>query len=389
MNTSTYNRTPIFVAACLGILIFGMALITLGSVQPFLREKFSLGDSDSGTLFSIMPAGILLGSLLFGPACDKYGYKLVLTISGLLFSIGIEGIAFAGTMPALKMSIFIFGLGGGAINGATNAVVSDISETDKGANLSVLGIFFGVGSLGMPLLIGLLKNYWGFDAILGLIGAFTFVVSIFFLLIKFPEPKLKQGFPLKKAVSIIGDKVLLLIAFFLFFQSSVEAIINNWTPLYLVEKLQMERARAILYLTLYVAGLTVMRILLGSVFRKLDGIKIMFVSLLSILAGLVFLKVANSPDVAMYGLILLGVGLSAGFPIMFGFIGTRFTQLSGTAFSIALVVALVGNILVNYIAGLIADKWGIDSIMSLAFVELGGMFILCFLIGRTKISANK
>ena len=115
----------------------------------------------------------------------------------------------------------------------------------------------------------------------------------------------------------------------------------------------------------------------------------MFVSLLSVLAGLIFLKIADSPDVAMYGLILLGVGLSAGFPIMLGFIGTRFTQLSGTAFSIALVVALVGNILVNYLAGIIADRSGIESIMSLAFVELAGMFILCLFIGRTKISANK
>lgn len=388
MNTSTYNRTQVFIAACLGILIFGMALITLGSVQPFLKEKFLLSDADSGTLFSIMPIGILAGSLVFGPACDKYGYKVVLTLSGLLFSIGIEGIAFANSLTTLKASILVFGLGGGAINGATNAVVADISEKNKGANLSVLGIFFGVGSLGMPLLIGLLKDYFGFDSILGLIGAFTFVVSIFFLLVKFPEPKQKQGFPLKQAVSIIGDKLLWLVAFFLFFQSSFEAIINNWTPLYLIETLKLTKATAVLYLTLYVGGLTVMRILLGSVFRNLDGVKIMYVSLFSILAGLIFLKFTNSADAAMYGLILLGVGLSAGFPIMLGFVGTRFTQLPGTAFSIVLVVALVGNILVNYLAGVIAGKSGIDGIMSLAFAELAGMFILCLFIGRTKISAQ-
>jgi MFS family permease len=192
-----YNRKQIFIAACLGMLMFGMALITLGSVQPSLREKFSLDDADSGMLFSIMPIGILVGSLLFGPACDKYGYKIVLSISGVLFCLGIEGIAFADTMPLLKFCIFLFGLGGGAINGATNAVVSDISETEKGANLSLLGIFFGLGSLGMPLLIGLLKDRLGFDLILGSVGAFTFIITVFFLLIKFPAPRQKQGFPLR------------------------------------------------------------------------------------------------------------------------------------------------------------------------------------------------
>ena len=382
-----YNRKQIFIAACLGMLMFGMALITLGSVQPSLREKFSLDDADSGMLFSIMPIGILVGSLLFGPACDKYGYKIVLSLSGVLFCLGIEGIAFADTMPLLKFCIFLFGLGGGAINGATNAVVSDISETEKGANLSLLGIFFGLGSLGMPLLIGLLKDRLGFDLILGSVGAFNFIITVFFLLIKFPAPRQKQGFPLRQSLSLIKDKILLLIAFFLFFQSSFEAIINNWTPLYLVDQLKMNTADAILALTMYVAGLTGMRILLGSIFRKMDGIKIMFVSLFSILAGLILLKLSHYPESAIYGLILLGVGLSAGFPIMLGFVGNRFTQLPGTAFGIALVIALLGNILINYIAGIIAGKFGINSIISLAFIELAGMFILCIFISRNKISS--
>ena len=91
-----------------------------------------------------------------------------------------------------NFAFFLFGLGGGAINGATNAVVSDISKTEKGANLSLLGIFFGLGSLGMPLLIGLLKDRVGFDVILGTVGFFTFIITIFFLLLRFPEPKQKQ-----------------------------------------------------------------------------------------------------------------------------------------------------------------------------------------------------
>ena len=382
-----YNRTQIFIAACLGMLMFGMALITLGSVQPSLREKFLLDDAGSGTLFSIMPIGILAGSLVFGPACDKYGYKVVLALAGLLFCAGIEGIAFADNMPLLKLCIFSFGLGGGAINGATNAVVSEISETEKGANLSLLGIFFGLGSLGMPLLLGTLKDRVEFDIILGAVGIFTVIITLFFLLLKFPAPKHKQGFPLKKSLSLISDKVLLLIAFFLFFQSSLEAIINNWTPLYLVDQIKMNTGDAILALTMYVAGLTGMRILLGSVFRKMDGIKIMFVSLFSILAGLILLKLSNSSASAVYGLVLLGVGLSAGFPVMLGFVGSRFKELPGTAFSIVLVIALLGNILVNYIAGIIAGKFGINSIMVLAFIELAGMFILCIFISRSKIGS--
>jgi MFS transporter, FHS family, glucose/mannose:H+ symporter len=379
-----YNRKLIFAAACLGMLLFGIGLITLGSVQPFLQEKFNLSDADSGTLFSIMPIGILAGSLLFGPACDKYGYKSVLSISGILFFIGIEGIAFSNSLTLLKVCIFLFGVGGGAINGATNAVVSDISTTQKGANLSLLGIFFGVGSLGMPLLLGTLKNYYRFDVILGAVGVLTFVITAFFLFLRFPVAKQKQGFPLKQSLSLIRDKILLLISFFLFFQSSFEAIINNWTPLYLVDRLKIDAADAILALTMYVAGLTLMRILIGSVFRKVDGMKIMFASLVSILIGLLLLKTADNTTYAVVGLVLLGAGLSAGFPIMLGFVGARFAELPGTAFSIALVIALLGNILINYVAGVVAGRFGLGTIMSLAFIELAGMFVLCLLIARSK-----
>jgi MFS family permease len=44
--------------------------------------------------------------------------------------------------------VFLFGFGGGAINGACNAVVADISEEHKGANLSLLGGFFCIGCFG-------------------------------------------------------------------------------------------------------------------------------------------------------------------------------------------------------------------------------------------------
>src|SRR5690606_40668966 len=67
-----YKSRLVFIAACLGLLLFGIGLITLGSVATALRDKFDLDEISAGTLFSILPIGILLGSLVFGPLCDKY-----------------------------------------------------------------------------------------------------------------------------------------------------------------------------------------------------------------------------------------------------------------------------------------------------------------------------
>ncbi len=61
-----YKKRLVFWAACIGILFFGMAITTLGSVVPQLKIKFQLDDISAGTLFSILPFGILIGSLFFG-----------------------------------------------------------------------------------------------------------------------------------------------------------------------------------------------------------------------------------------------------------------------------------------------------------------------------------
>lgn len=373
-----YNKKIVFWAACIGILFFGMGITTLGSVKRGLEEKYLLDEIASGTLFSILPFGILLGSLIFGPFCDKYGYKILLALTCLSMFIGFEGIAYSPSHSLLKLSIFLFGLGGGAINGATSALVSDISDKDKGANLSLLGVFFGIGALGMPFLLGILENKFNYEAILSVVGFAAFAVGICYLLIKFPPPKQAQGFPVVKSFELFKDSILIFIAFFLFCQSSFEAIINNWTTTYLTAGLAIPQNKALYALSLFVAGMTFMRLLLGSVFRNTDLKKLWIAAFSMILLGLIFLFIGRYFYLSVAGLLLLGAGLAGGFPLMLGLVGDRYKELSGTAFSIVFVIALLGNMLINYGMGIIAQVYGIRHLITVAFIELVVMVVLCY-----------
>lgn len=377
-----YSRKIIFWAACLGMLLFGIAFITLGSVAPDLKEKFDLDEIESGTLFSILPFGILVGSLLFGPVVDKFGYRILLTVSCLFLFAGFEGIAFASWKGLLKICIFLIGFGGGAVNGATNALVADISDKDKGANLSLLGVFFGIGALGMPLILGLLEKRFSFEAILGAVGILTLVTAILFLVLRFPPPKQAQGFPLTRSIALVKDKVLVMIAFFLFIQSSFEGIINNWTTSYLINHMSAPQNTALFGLSLFVAGIVVMRLLLGSIFRSASTVNIMTISFVLIFSALILLKTGISFYTAVAGLFLLGAGLAAGFPVMLGIVGSRFSDLSGTAFSFVLVIGLLGNMLVNYGMGIISQKFGIMHLTSVASAEFVIMVVLFLIIIR-------
>jgi fucose permease len=376
-----YNKKIIFAGACLGMLFFGIGLITLGSVVPGLKMKYALDDISAGALFSILPFGILIGSLVFGAFCDIYGYKLLLFLSCIFLFAGFQGIAYAPSATVLKCCILVFGIGAGAINGATNALVSDISEKErKGASLSLLGVFFGLGALGMPFVLGILQKRFSYEAIVSVVGFAILVLSIFYLFLRFPAPKLATGASILRNFHIIKDPLLLLIAFFLFCQSSFEAIINNWTTTYLRFRIGMEVDKSLFALSLFVAGMTVMRLLLGSVLKNVSVYKLWAGCFAMVLAGLLLLTFATSFGGSAAALFLTGTGLAAGFPIMLGFVGSRYEKLSGTAFSLVLVIALTGNMIINYVMGAVAQAYGIRHLVTVAVMEWIVMVILCVVI---------
>ena len=383
-----YSKRTVFWSACLGMLLFGIGLITLGAILPDLKEKYSLDAVAAGTLFSILPLGVLAGSLLFGPLCDRFGYKPLMATAAVMMFAGFQGLAFSPSTGILSIFIFFIGLGGGALNGATSALVSDISTSGKGADLSLLGVFFGIGALGMPILLGVLEKAFKFDVIVSLTGFIALAAAILFLLIKYPPAKLSGGVSMKKLFALFRDETLLLIAFFLFFQSAFEALVNNWTTTYLIDRLSVQQSSALLGLSAYVAGMTIMRLMIGSIFRNVPDKKLLVISFGIIFIALVTIVTGNTMFQSAAGLLILGAGLAGGFPIMLGFVGNRYPNLSGTAFSLAFTIALLGNMLINFSMGLIVEKFGVKTLPAVQSVELIVMITLCLIIFK-KLKSSK
>src|SRR5262249_20287564 len=116
----------VFAEACVGMLLFGVTLTTLGAVLPPLIERYGLDKADAGSLLALMSLGILAGSLVFGPVVDRFGYRPVLVAGALGVGLGLAAIAWAPSPAVLTPAMLAFGCGGGLLNGATNALVADI-----------------------------------------------------------------------------------------------------------------------------------------------------------------------------------------------------------------------------------------------------------------------
>jgi fucose permease len=377
------SRRFLFACACLGMLTFGIVLTVLGSVLPSIMTRFGIGKAEAGSLFLLMSLGILASSLVFGPLVDRYGYKGILLVSTLLIAAGLEWIAFASSMTSLRLAVFMIGVGGGVINGGTNALVADISSDGRAADLNLLGVFFGVGAMGVPFALGTLTGRFTETALVAAVGALVLIVVIFLAVAGFPAPKQPQGFPIAAAGKLVRDPLLLLMGLMLFLESGMEISVGGWTSTFVSEVLAVPARTALVILSLYWAGMMLARLALGYLLRKTSPFIVLYTCLVIAFVAAGLLLTTTSVAIASIGVFTLGVGFAAMFPTVLGFIGDRYATLSGTAFSIAIAMALLGGMLLPYTAGVLGSNHGMRA--SFAIVP-GALIILAIFV--TILSRN-
>lgn len=384
---NAYRQRLVFAAACVGMLLFGIVLTTLGAVLPSIIERLGLDRTEAGSLLALMSLGILAGSLVFGPVVDRRGYKGMLAAAVVLIALGLEGIAFAPSVALLAVAAILIGFGGGVINGGTNALVADISAEGRASGLSYLGVFFGIGAFGVPLVLGLLRERFGDAGVVAGIGALVAFVVVYIAAIRFPEPKQPQGFPLRQAAGLLRDPALVLLGVILFFESGMEITVGGWTATYVNQELALSPERSLYLLSLYWLGMTLARLIQGWLLTRVSTVAVLFSSLGVAFAGALVLIGARTTVAAGAGTFLAGAGFAAVFPVILGYVGDRYERLSGTAFGVVLVMALMGGTALPYVTGVLGDAFGLRP--SLAIVPAGLICVaLLFGIVRPRLRAS-
>ena len=380
-----YNRNLVFAAACLGMLLFGIVFLSLGSVNNMLAERFHLDDNGIGTLTALLPFGILAGSLIFGPIVDRFGYRWMLIVCALLVMAGLEGMAFAGSKGLIQFFVFLIGFGGGVLNGATNALAADVSEGERGARLSLLGVFFGIGALGMPSTLAALSKDFSLTAIVAGIGAFVLVPVGYFLVIAFPPPKQRaQAASATSGLALLKHPIFLFAGLALAIQSGMEGMSNDWITRYFkkvtLSGQQAEEWKTLLGLMAVTGAMVFARIVLSSLLKHINSRIVLFASIGITAAGALLLMYATSYGVSLAAALLIGAGLAAAFPVVLSYIGDLYPAQSGTAFSTIFFIALLGNMTINKSFGFLAQIHGIHQYTKVMLGCLAASAVLLLLV---------
>jgi MFS transporter, FHS family, glucose/mannose:H+ symporter len=378
----TGDTVRLLTIAALSMASFGIVMTSLGASLQTVIARYGIDKAQAGALLSLLSFWILAGSLVFGPVVDRRGYRTMLLLSFAAIVAGLETIAFAPSLVWLRAGVVVIGFAGGLVNGAANALVAEIGGERRGAALTFVGAFFGIGAVGVPLVLSSLSGTFSTSALVATIPAFIALPFALTALSSFPPPKQPHGFPVADARRLLHDPVLLLMGLMLFLESGMEQTVGGWAAILFGEELNVSAERAPMYLALFWLGLMLTRLVLGFVLRSVEGARVLFASVAVALVSSLVLVSTHNVGAAAGAIFLLGAGFAAMFPVVFGFVGDRYATLSGTALSLVIAMALVGGMLMPYAGGVLGGAYGLRVTFLLVPISLVLLFLFLGILVR-------
>jgi fucose permease len=154
------------------------------------------------------------------------------------------------------------------------------------------------------------------------------------------------------------------------------------------EILGVESSRSVLLLSFFWLGMMVSRLLISKLLQKMTSSFVLKMSVGVSLLGIISLLFSSSVVLSTASLFVIGMGFGSCFPLVLGFIGGLYPGMSGTAFSIAFSIALLGGMSMPTVTGVFSDLFGIQNAFLIIPVSLILFFGLISLVLRRLSSQH-
>jgi MFS transporter, FHS family, glucose/mannose:H+ symporter len=366
----------LFISACAGILVFGIVLAILGTVfgLPEMRARLHINLAEQGNLFLLLYLGIFVASLVVGPLIDHLGNKANLLGSSAIVAAAMVLFAIAHSFAAASVAAVLLGLGGGGLNTCTNVLVSDLYGDKRGPMLNLLGIFFGVGAISVPLLAASIEDHFTIAQLFIFCAFLAGACAVGYALILFPQAKTGRAFSWRALLDVARYQGVLLLGFILFAESGNEACIGGWTSTY-VDSTGYSPRTATLVLAAYWAALMLSRMLAARLLREIGKSQLIVTTASLSLAGCALLISARSLGFLFAGTVLIGLSYGPIFPTTLAIAGDRYAERAGTTFGLLFSIALIGGMMFPWAVGQVSQRVSVRAGMIVP--GLGAIGIIC------------
>lgn len=378
---ATLRRGTLFVTACAGMFVFGVAYALLGALfgLPEMRERLRIDLAQQGDLLLILFAGIFLATVVVGPLIDRFGSQPVMVIASVLVGVALGGFVVARSFSTAGAAALLLGLGGGGLNTSCNVLVSQLYGERRGSRLNVLGIFFGFGALFIPLLAASISALLSVDQLLFIAVGLAGACAVSYIALRFPPAGEARGFSWREAAGVIRMPGVLLFGLLLFCESGDEASVSGWVSTYIGRA--GSRARVATWILAgYWLALMLGRMLAARLLVRLPKSRLVLLGGIGGAAGAALLFAAPSIALMAAATALIGLSYAPIYPTTLAMAGDRYPRFAGTVFGTLFSIALVGGGGFPWMVGQISQSVGMRYGMLL---PIAGAVAICLLSLRT------
>lgn len=358
------NRESLTWIANLSLVLLGLIGNAMGPAMPSIIGEYGITLATAGMIFTARGLGQLVAVFSTSSWSDRVGRKPVMRLGGILAAIGLLGYGFSRVWLGHVISVTILGAGMGMLDGASNALVSDLHTEKRGLALNRLHVFFGLGSLVGPLVAAFfLEVLHSWRLLFMAVGALALGHAIFASSQTYPEVAVGDGADQREVT--MAKKVILsspdfwLLSGIMFTYSGMGGIIIGWVNTYLSSELTVSVVAASVVLALYNVGITLGRLVWGGVSERIGYPRTLFICSLG---GLIFVALAVIGRQLWWialSFLLTGVFLAGLFPTAIAYGTGQFSQLTGTVSGYMITAASLGGMVLPLLVGALSDAVGL------------------------------
>ena len=336
----------------------GLPDTILGVAWPSMNGEFQVAASSAGIIAMVISMGTIFSSFQTNRMIQKIGVGNLIVCSIFFTVIGLCGFSISQNFFFLIISALPLGLGAGAIDTAVNDYVA---LHYKAHHMNWLHGFWGIGATMGPIIMGFyLKNQnWRGGYLILACLQFILVVIVFFSRKQWKQPrKILHASEMHDSMLTLIKRPGIIFSLICFvFYVGIEACMGLWGSSFLVRVKDIPVATAAFMTSGYYASLTVGRLAAGFFTFFLSSRKILYLSELLLLGGVIVLFL-GSGNFAAVGFIFTGLGSAAIFPTMLHETPERFgTKDSARIMSLQLALAYTGTTCLPPVLGFLAERF--------------------------------
>ncbi len=364
-------------------LLSGLLMSFTGAILPAWGYHLKEDYAEVGRYFLALAAG-LTASVPLGAAlhCRK-DVRTVVTVGSALACFAFVWLALA-SPPAhwawRVAGVVLLGLAAGLLNSSAFQSISGCYELDRPSTVNIAGMLFGLGCLLMSLLVYSVFYVYTVSSTLLLVAAIPGFAAGLYARAAFAKPVTHHTKTWREVWDEVKSPGAVLFSLVLFFQLGNEWSIAGWLPIFLVQRIGVSPPASLLILTFFWLALLVGRVASQALLPHLKHGRILLASIFSALFGLLILLSTNNRFGAWVGVLFLGLGFAAVYPLLVERIAHRFPDYHPGFFNGLLSFGITGGLLAPWALGFIANWMGIRAVMLVPMLGSLMVFLLILLL---------